>query len=282
MMLFIIGLACVLAAVLYCVLTPKYTFMKPLDTLVVAIVLVPGIFYWFEKQGLTELGIAGFHAKFEGALEKQTQTALDGLDEPIGSTLLLDDDPAALSVAQLHDRHQGPPRGGACLDYLVLRPSLVPQYPAPEFNRYMVFATHTISSSIACGKLIGVVVLDDEDKYVGSYDSHFFDQSLSTWSLFTKTQRLEGMTEGQFDHLAELIEMNTVFGTALRYPRRRIKEGEGYFAFLRDTDTLRDAWKKFQTMRGTFLVVTDHELQFKGFLTRSGLRNLILQELVAL
>ena len=271
MMLLGILVASIVAAALF----SRYFTNKANSTVLLAIILAPALFYWLEGRVLTEFGLGRFHAKFESTLLKPTEKALE---EQVGSTLVAE----TQVLAHLDIQYDKAPPGGACLDYLVLRPSLVPEYPDPEFNRYLVFATRTISASIACGKLVGLVVLDESGKYIGSYDSKFFAQSLSSWTFYKKERPLEQMTEVELADLAHVIESNTIFGTALRFPDERIKDGEGYFAFLNTTDTLRDAWQRFQTMHGAFLVITDSELKFKGILTRRRLSNLVLRELAAL
>ena len=266
-------LSILVASIVAAALFSRYFKREANSPVLLAIILAPALFYWLADRVPTEFGLGNFHAKFESTLRNSTEKALE---EQVGSTLVEE----ARVLSQLDIHYDKAPPGGACLDYLVLRPSLVPEYPDSEYNRYMVFATHTISASIACGKLVGLVVLDKSGKYIGSYDSQFFAQSLSSWAFHKRPP--EQMTEVEFADLAQVIESNAIFGTALRYPDTRIRDGEGYFAFLNTTDTLKDAWQRFQTMQGEFLVVTDRELKFKGILTRSRLRNIVLRELVGL
>ena len=247
------------------------------NTLLLAIILAPAFFYWLGDKVPVEFGMGQFRAKFDKALERPTQTVLG---DKIDSSAILSLSDQVGHLTESFRRATAPPEG-TCLDYLVLRPSLVPQFPNPEYNRYMVYATHSIRNAIACGKLVGVVVVDDDEKYLGSYDSNFFAESLSSWGVFKSNRLATGMTEKEFAEVATLIESNTIFGAALRYPDRRIREGEGYFAFVRTTDSLKYAWRQFHTMAGSFVAVTDRELRFKGILTRSTIQNLVLSELVA-
>ena len=76
-----------------------------------------------------------------------------------------------------------------------------------------------------------------------------------------------------------MIEPKTIFGTELRYPERRIREGEGYVAFIKTADTLRYAWRELQSTKGSFLAVTDRRLKFKGILTRDAVEDILLDAL---
>ena len=250
MILLLVVIVSIIIAVLFSLFVKK----DANNTLLLAIILAPAFFYWLSDRIPVELGMGQLYAKFETALRMSTQTVLE---ETVASSALLslpDQD------SQITEGFETAPPEGTCLDYLLIKLNLVPQYPNPQYNRYIVYATHSIRNAIACGKLVGVVVLREDGKYVGSYDSSF-------------------LTEDEFAELAVLIQSNTIFGTALGYPEKRIREGEGYFAFVRTTDTLREAWKQFQSTRGAFLAVTDQELRFKGILTRNSIQNRLLGEL---
>lgn len=265
----------VVASIIVAALFVLYVKKDANDTLLVAIIVAPALFFWLGDRVPVEFGTGRFYAKFDTALRTPTQSVLE--EEVASSAILSLPDRIVQLTAGI--RRGTAPSAGTCLDYLFLQPSLVPEYPDPEYNRYVVYATHSIRSAIACGKLVGVVVLDKDGKYLGSYDSSFFAESLSSWAVFKSDHLADGMTEKELAKLAELIESNTIFGTALRYPDKRIREGEGYFAFVKTTDPLRSAWQEFQRVGGAFLAVTDHDLRFKGVLTRSRIRDLVLRQL---
>ena len=246
----------------------------------------PTIVYWVSDKIPTEFGLAGAYAKFDAPFRVPTQKVLEQKAAPIKVFSPLEP-LETIDVPGLMLRYSEAQPEGACFDYLLLEPGRVPKWPHPEYNRYMVIATDAIRRSIACGKFVGVVVINDHGRYVCSYDRRFFAESLSAWAVF-ETERLSSgrpdvnkLSDEEFADLAKQIESNTIFGTALRWPRKRIKEGEGYIAFIKNTDTVRYAWHEFQSKPGEFLAVTDRRLAFKGIITRNTIKDYLLGALAA-
>ena len=87
------------------------------------------------------------------------------------------------------------------------------------------------------------------------------------------------MTPEEYAFWAEKILKKTVFGPALITPLERIDEGDGFFAIVKESDTVRYAWKELRRSGGSFLVVTDHQHYVKGVLTNDQLANLLLDML---
>ena len=145
----------------------------------------------------------------------------------------------------------------ACSDYFVVRPSQLPS-DDEKLARYLANVTYAVRSSIACGRFSGLVVLDETDRYIGSYGRSFFAESTSVWAVPKSADPMP------VKELAERITSMTVFGASLRYPRERITPGEGFEAALHADSTIAEAFDVFKTLDVDFLVLTDSVGRFKG------------------
>ena len=254
-----------------------YKCIKPdvSNTLLAALIFGPAALVWIADKDPTELGAGGFYAKFQHTLNEPAQ---DVLQDPAHKWSIL----SLAESDRVFDAAQGI---GDCVEYLVLRPKHIPRSSPADLNRYVVKTTISIKSALACGKLVGVLVLDQRQRYVASYDSHFFAEALSLWTILKNPAEIaededqKGKTAKEFAEWADQILFHTIFGAALIAPDKRIIPGEGYVAFIKETDTLQYAWKELQSTRGAFLVVTDRQLVFKGVLKRTTVRDLLLGQL---
>lgn len=146
-----------------------------------------------------------------------------------------------------------------CADYFVVRPDKVPTNNA-ELDQYVASVTIAIKSSIACGKLAGVVVLDESDRYIGSYDWRFFLESASVWAISNDGKPVPR------EVLSSRIQTMTIFGASLKFPKERITPGEGFEAALNFNASVSDAFQEFKEKDVDFLVLTDSLGKFKGIL----------------
>lgn len=254
-----------------------YKCIKPdvSNTLLAALIFGPATLVWIADKDPTELGAGGIYAKFESTLNERAQ---DVLQDPAHKWSIL----SLAKSDRVFDAAQG---RGDCVEYLVLRPEHILRSSLADLNRYVVKTTISIKSALACGKLVGVVVLNDRQRYVASYDSNFFAEALSLWTILKNPAQIaededwKGMRANEIAQWADQILFHTIFGAALIAPDKRINPGEGYVAFIRETDTLQYAWKELQSTRGAFLVVTDRQLVFKGVLKRTTVQDLLLGQL---
>ena len=216
---------------------------------------------WVAEKDPIEFGAGGFYAKVE------KKRVLDILHDPAHKWIIK-------PLVKAYD--------GDCVEFVTLHPKDVPHPSSPDLNRYIVKTTTSIKAALDCGKLVGVVVLDHKERYVASYDSNFFTEALSLWTISKNpAEGKDGgsMTANEFEQLANKIISHTIFGALLTAPDKRIQTGEGYEAYITETNTLKSAWNKLQNTRGEFLVVTDHERVFKGVLKRTTIQDLLLGQL---
>lgn len=65
--------------------------------------------------------------------------------------------------------------------YVVLRTSEIPEDKSSQAIQ-MFQIMEIIRSSIICGDFIGLIVLDDKERYIGSFDRDFFLETIIPWS----------------------------------------------------------------------------------------------------
>lgn len=248
-----------------------YQHIKPdaSNTLLAILFFGPAVLVWVGDKDLSELGVGGIYAKFQSTIKDlPLEKAVTSLTTPPEHTGLTEASPL-----------------GECAPILRLQPNRVPKDSAKATNEYIVHSTGALGSSLACGKLLGVVVLDKYGRYRGSFDGKFFSEATSLWMIF-KSDTPEGnalvrqkLSPNQYEFWANMIKYRTVFGPALLTPDERIEAGEGFVAYVKETDSIRYAWEELQDTRGNFLAVTDRRLKFKSVLTRKAVEQLLLDQI---
>ncbi|PRY26382.1 hypothetical protein CLV78_101477 [Aliiruegeria haliotis] len=249
------------ASVLLAWLFQKYVRPEAGDALMASLIFVPVLIFLVGDRKLIEVSGFGFAVKLEEA-------GASRLDD-VFSEQLTEDLPQDLTMAspdELAAYFQ------ACERHFVIRTNLVPDWKSDMIDPYVVYATEAIRGSLACGRLIGVIVLDEDDSYVGSYDAGFFQESLSLWTIPTGTSK---------EAVAASIRQRTIFGTALVHPTKRLTPGEGYVAAINERATLFEAFEAFEEIEGEMLVITDTLGRMKGVLDRQAVRDKILGKVVS-
>ena len=226
-------------------------FIKPDvgDTLLGSIIFIPTILIWAQSQNLSELAGFGLTAKF--SVESQKKVSSVGVDaKELTIFSLVANDPNFAMAAYFE----------SCAEYFVLRPSKVPQKDT-DLDTFVANTSHAIQRSITCGKLVGVVVLDDNDKYIGSYDKAFFSEALSMWAVPD-----QGNLTTSKEEISKRIQRMTIFGASLRFPDKRIVPGEGFVAAINEDATIQTAFLKFRESDVDFLVMTNATGKFRGII----------------
>ena len=247
----------------------KYLLPGASEALIVAVVFVPPLLFFFQTGPVAKL--SGFGISVE-RLQQQLGKGIAEISVPIS-------DLEAGWLAPINP--DGPSFGQeaaweSCNRFLVLRQSDVPTFNTPEFSEYVRDATWAIRSSLVCGKLHGVIVLDEEARYVGSYNPSFFSEALATWALPDVGASASSLTE-----IADRILRYTAFGAALRFPKKRIELGDGYVAALNINQTIEEAFADFRLPEVEFIAVTDARGVLKGVLTSDQINYFILQALAS-
>ena len=218
------------------------------DTLLAAIIFLPTLLVWIQNNNISEFTGFGLSAKFSDEASKSVSDLKVSIPDLTKLTASSD-----LSDAELNAYFEG------CSDFFVLKPSIVPKDQA-KLDLFIARAAWAIKSSITCGKLTGVVVVDDRGKYLGSYDDSFYLEALSIWSMSENDQPISS------SQLSRKIRFFTMFGASMKFPDLRIRPGEGFVAAINEDQTLQQAFAKFQETGADFLVVTDELGTFKGIL----------------
>lgn len=238
------------------------------DALLASIIFIPALLFWVGKLPVTELSAFGLSGKFA----HEARRAIGSLVEPVGSF-------ATTSLAETELDFEHAAFFEACNEYYILRPSRVPARGpevADEFSFYIANSTLAIKSSLACGSLLGVIVLDEGNRYIGSYDASFFAEALAMWAVPNLTDSSPMDVSALANHILE----STTFGAALQYPDERIKPGEGFVAAVNERLPLSQALPIFDETNAPYLVITDARGIFKGLLTYDRVAETLLSALV--
>ncbi|MBO9462477.1 CBS domain-containing protein [Labrenzia sp. R5_0] len=246
MQYFLIFAACVVAALLF----KKFVKNDVGDTLLGAIIFLPTLLVWIQSNNISEFTGFGLSAKFNVEASKPVSALKIGIPELVRVT---DDKASDLSDADLFAHFE------SCSELFVLKTSIIPK-EKEKLDKFIVDVSWAIKSSIACGKLSGVIVLDDNNRYLGTYDDSFYLEALSMWSFLKVDEKTPVNT------ISEKILTLTIFGASLKFPDKRITAGEGFEAAINENQTLQEAFAKFQTTEADFLVVTDELGVFKGII----------------
>lgn len=241
-----------LIIVLLCSLVVAIAFKRYIkvdagESFLLSLIFVPALLIIIDRLPISELSGFGLQAKFSSESSREVSTLIKPIQESEVLSLL-ETDPDFERAAFFE----------ACVEYFVLRPSLVPSMSdnPSEFFQYITNSAYAIRSSIACGALSGVLVIDDDGRYIGSYEAKFFAESLAIWAA---PDFGEGEEADQVDieDLANRLLQQTIFGAALRFPDKRIVPGEGFAAAVNGRLPLRAVLRVFDETNAPFLAVTD-------------------------
>lgn len=242
----IVGFILVGVAVVY--LVKKLVKEQLNDAVVFGLVILPVLIFGFFSGKIAEFSGFGVSAKAIQAARAPVFSLQVSADE-IKIHNLTSDNPNFYRAAYFE----------VCADYFVVRPNQIPT-KSNEIDQYIASVSTAIKSSIACGKLAGLVVLDKSDRYLGSYDWKFFLEAASLWAVSNTPDPVST------EELSERISTMTIFGASLRQPRERITPGEGFIAALNYKATVADAFNEFKQKDVSFLVLTDSLGKFMGIL----------------
>ncbi len=125
-----------------------------------------------------------------------------------------------------------------------------------------------------CGRLIGVVVVDDRERYLGSYDRSFFAELSALWVVAGTQPRLS------VKDVVSLFGSHTIFGASLRFPEKRLVPSERFVAAINRNASLAEAMQRFSETNVPFLALTDEQGLLTGILPRKRVVNVVIRTLV--
>lgn len=240
------------------------------DTLILSIIFLPATINWLTNSNLSEFGGFGLNAKFHVEIQKSViDSKIDIKSSKVNATIESD----FLNRSKNPDKLRLDAFFEACEDIIILSSKNVPRDKA-ERAWYIVYTTYAIRSSVACGALNAVIAIDEDNRYIGSYNPDFFQESLSIWSIS------EGTSSIDHQILADKILQQTVFGSAIIYPDRRIRSGEGYWAATGENSTLIEAYEAMKGRNVEFVTIVDTEGLVSGLITEDAMREYIIDILI--
>ncbi len=224
---------------------------------VLGLIILPFVVFGFLSGKITEFSGFGVTAKVERAKKLPIST----LNIPTDS----------LKIANVTSNDTDYYRKAyfeMCAEYLVIRDEQIPA-EHNERDYYIASISSAIKSSIACGKLAGVVILDGSNRYIGSFDSLFFIESVSIWAVPNSTNPMTAK------ELASRIKTTTIFGASLTSPNERVSK-EGSVIALNVNATVQDAFNVFRSNDVDFIALTDSLGKFQGIVRYRDVVNTIL------
>ena len=238
--------------------------VHPGDALTAAIMFVPALLYWADGKPLEEIsgGTDGITLKLRAA----STLPVSEIDLDLESVAVRHDPEAAMDnrVTAFWEK---------CGDYITVRSSDVPVDMA-ERNQYIMTLAKAIRASLLCGRLIGVVVIDERERYIGSYDATFFAELAALWTVAGAEQQPSA------SEVATLFSRHTIFGASLRFPEKRLQSGEGFVAAINRDSPLSAALERLAETNASFLALTNEHGILTGILPRARLVDVILLALV--
>lgn len=234
------------------------------DALTAAIMFLPALLYWVDSMPLEE--ISGGKDGVTLKLRAVSASPLSDLSLDLEAVAVRHDPDAQTDnmTAAFWEK---------CGDYITMRSSDVPD-DAAERDKYVVNLATAIRASLRCGRLIGVVVVDERERYIGSFDATFFAELTALWTMADADRRPSA------SDLASMFSQHTVFGAALRFPETRLESGEGFDAAINREAPLAFALQRFAETNATFLALTDERGVLTGILPRKRVLDAILVALV--
>jgi CBS domain len=257
-LLILVGL---ISAFVVLLLLNRYIKRNIGDAALAAIVVTIPLIFWGTSGRISEISGLGVTAKFADV----ARIRINAGDLQIKRVSIIEAPGEGSEHAAMFE---------VCSPIIAMRSDEKPSDMNERYRNVYVF-TKAIAASLNCGKLKGVVVLDSQKRYLGSFEPSFFAESAGLWTLMRPDQSLDK----PLDRLEQgkLIAANTTFGTAILYPEVRVKvDGEGFEATIRENASLEEAIEALHLVRRPFLAITDGLGRFKGIVTRDDVLTEIL------
>lgn len=223
------------------------------ETTLLALMLGAPVLALAASGALSELSAFGVTTKFKAA----ANAPVAAVSQPVDKAAILAPVAAAdLEAARLDASFQ------MCRPVVAIRATELPPERREATVAYLAMA---VSVSMTCEGFVGVVVLDERDRYLGSFPPAFFHEAGAIWTL--------GGTGREPAELGRLIMARTVFGAALAYPEARLKSGEGRVVAINRSATLAEAYALLRKERFSFAAVTDETGRAVGYVTRDAIQH---------
>jgi len=232
------------------------------DGILGSLIFGPALLVWLGAQNIHEISAYGISAKM-GAATQSRVSLLSGKIRTLPVSPQLADQRSFERYALLE----------LCADLIVLRPEVVPLDIAAR-DRYVANLTYTIRTSLTCGRFLGAVVLDKDDRYLGSFPRSIFLEASALWATPPSTGDLS------VSELAKRILTTTVFGTALIHPKERVATSEGFVGAIDADSTVGTSLRRLIELNAEFLVLTTPTGKYVGVATRQAIMDRIAASLV--
>lgn len=235
------------------------------DALTAAIMFIPAFLYWADGKPLEEIsgGTDGITLK----LRATSTLPISELSLNLDATALRHDPEDATD-------NQTAAFWGQCGDYITVKSINIPSDRLKR-DQYIATLATAIRASMLCGRLIGVIVLDERERYIGSYRAAFFVELAALWAFLGAEQQPSA------SELVSLMNHYTIFGASLQFPEKRLQSGEGFVAAINHEAPLSAALERFAETNDPFLAVTDEQGVLTGILPRERVVDAILVALAA-
>lgn len=230
------------------------TKILPSVTAVVSgsLIVAPIVAYFVISGLVTDFSGFGITAKFAELSRRPVTKVLSA--EEVAVVDKLADDPNYVRDATF----------ATCRPYYVLREDVLPASTSDDFARQSVLIGRAIYSSLLCGRLEAVVVLDGRGKVIGFFEPDFFRELIAF--------RLEPYDVSQEEAAAfhaawpKLIRSSEL-GVILRNPGPRATSDDARKLFIPDSYSVLQALEKLHKADAPVAVITDPAGRFKGIVT---------------
>jgi len=161
-----------------------------------------------------------------------------------------------------------------CKKFVVLRTSEIPDNKNAQAKQLFQII-EVIRASIICGEFTGLIVLDEKDRYVGSFDRSFFLETVIPWTNLVNYPAGKPPAE-----VASWLKSRSIFGLALEHPKARIDSGEGFRISIQLNQSVAEAMETLIGSGKDFVAVVDGQGRFQGTISRADLLDRLLLALV--
>lgn len=225
------------------------------DLALAGLIVVPLIFLLLVSGQLKDFGAFGVSAKFK---EEANQTVGK---LALKNNLAITDEQASRGDYVREALWQ------ECRPYLVLRPDTVPAKDAPGYDNRIVHIATAVRTSILCGTLQALIVLDERNKVVGFFEPELFLETLRVPLIVYGASPSSGLA-------AEIRQSE--LGVVLGAPIQRALSPEAHRVFVPEGADLVEALEKLKASGADLAVVTNSAGEFRGIMPRQ----LVVEELL--
>lgn len=130
-----------------------------------------------------------------------------------------------------------------------------------------------IRKSILCGQFKGLIVVDKQGAFIGTFDRDYFLESVIYWDSYPQFAERD-----QINQKLSWLRKHVHYAPALMYPQNMLDQNEGSTLFLQESATVQSAIETLLNTNVRFAPILNDRKQVVGILSKERIIDQLFRE----